>query len=231
MKKNLHALPAAGPKTEFGPKIELIAICSVQGFALILLVWAFHDAADFGLTPDQRLIALWAFALLGGTLGYFVGGVFLRIRGHCGPAVSFAIRATGASALFLAVLFLSPYAGRLDSLTIHPPEERLRVTSPADCSEVGLIAEVRGHTTDPRRFYYVLVTGMVAGGEMVQDSAVEVSQGGNLLAKATIGGAEIGIGEHYQIQFVASKTPLPPGPLVVAPGMLFSPAVSVLRTH
>jgi hypothetical protein len=218
------------------PKTELIAVCVIQASALSLLGWAFHDASEYGLSADQRLIASWAFALLAGTFGYFFGGVFLQFAGKLGPAVSFAIRATGASALFLAVLFLPLFAhavsrdGCLNTPGADPPADALRVTSPADMGEVGPTAEVRGHTPHPQWHHYIVVTGP-SGGDIVQDDHFKISANGDLSTVAAFGTAAVGIGDRYSICLIESKTPLLPGPVVQGPHVSVSPAVTVTRTR
>jgi hypothetical protein len=224
------------PRLMLAPKTELIAVGIIQGSALSLLGWAFRDAGNYGLTADQRLIASWAFALLAGAFGYFFGGVFLQIAGKWGPVASFAIRATGASALFLAVLFLPLFAhassreGCLNTSAADAPEDALLITSPADNSEVGPSVEVRGHTTHPRWRHYVVVAGP-SGGDMIQDDLLKISRDGDLSSVATFGAAAVGVGGRYSIYLIESKTPLPPGPVVQGARVGVSPAVTVTRTR
>lgn len=229
MRRDPHFMPAPFSKAEF------IAVLGLQFSSLALLAAAFYVAAD-GLTADQRQITTWLFALQAGASGYFFGGVVLKLTGKWGSAASFAIRAVGASALFLSVLLLAPFprasAGevRQNADDGDPMRFALQVTSPAEDAKVGPTAEVHGHTMHPHWMHYLEISSLVAGGDAIQDSTIKVAPNGDISSLATFGAAAVGVGQRYSIRFIDSKTALIPGPLIQGPHVIVSPAVTVTRT-
>jgi hypothetical protein len=232
MKKNTVFVPAPFSKAEFIPVVGL------QFSTLALVIWAFFVAGD-GLTSDQRQIVGRLFALLAGASGFFFGGVVLKLSGRLGPGASFVIRALSGAALFLIVLVLPLIAHTAshelcqNPVVTEPTEEVLQVTSPAGSDEVGPTAEVRGRTTHPRWFHYLVVTGLTSGGDVVQDNnTIKVSPNGDLYSLAIFGAAAVGVGQRYSIRFVDSKTAIEPGrPMLPGPHVIVSPAVTVTRTR
>lgn len=216
--------------------VEYVAVLVLLLFALAVLAWAFFVSGDTGLTFDQRRIAFWFFALEAGAAGYFFGGVFLNLAGRTASTSSFAIRAVGGAALFLIVILLVPASpsspssgGQVMSEATCDLDQGLVLNVPAQGARVGPKVEVRGRTAYPQWNHFIVVTGLNAGGDIIQDSAVSVSPNGEISGKATIGSSAVGRGERYSIKFVASKTALKPGPLNPDRHMVFSNSVTVVR--
>jgi hypothetical protein len=227
VKTNPHFTPAPFSRAEY------IAVLGLQASSLALLAAAFYVAAD-GLTPDQRQITAWLFALQAGASGYFFGGVVLKFTGKWGPAASFAIRAVGASALFLSVLVLAPFPRAAGSEGYQNAEGgdalALRVTSPSEGAKVGPTAEVHGHTMHQRWAHYLEITSLDARADVIQDSTIKVEPDGGISSLATFGATAVGVGQRYSIRFIDSKTPFMPGLLKQGPHVIVSPAVTVTRT-
>lgn len=229
MRRDPHFMPAPFSKAEF------FAVLGLQASSLALLAAAFYVAAD-GLTQDQRQVTTMLFALQAGASGYFFGGVVFKFTGKWGPAGSFAIRAVGASALFLIVLLLAPFPrasahdGHQNAENRDPIGFALRVTSPSEGAEVGPTTEVHGHTMHPHWMHYLEISSLVAGGDVLQDSTVKVAPNGDISSLATFGATAVGVGQRYSIRFIDSKTALMPGPLIRGLHVIVSPAVTVTRS-
>jgi hypothetical protein len=215
-------LSSANAKSATRNFIAVMMLCIIS-FALLMR--AFHAAE---LTPDQRIILDYCFALLGGGAGFLFGGVVLDLTSLLGPNLKLTIRALGGSALFVLLIFhpLFPSGAQPEKPSGGPPT----ILNPAPSSVVGQMIKVQGHSEYQGWHHYVVVTGIVAGGDIVQDTSMDLSSAGELLGTATIGNAAVGEGEPYFIRIVASRTPIAPGPLVPRKGFIFSDAVNVTRS-
>jgi hypothetical protein len=199
--------------------VQILLLASLFG-----LGWAFYSS---GLSSN------FFFALLAGTEGFLFGGVVLTLTGTIRPNMKLAIRAVGGSALFLAALLhpLLASTAHIGSLPgPRPPERGIFITSPLTGSVVGPTAQINGHTDYPWLRHFIIVTGLKAGGDIVQDSEVNVSSTGEISVNATLGGAAVGAGEMYTIRIVACETALNAGPLVSRKDLIVSNVISVVRS-
>jgi|SRR6267154_3520463 len=222
MAKKLAHIHAKSPIRDF---TAVMTLCIVS---LALLMRAFYTAGLAELTPDQRTILNFFFALLAGGVGFLFGGVVLDLTGALGPNLKLTMRALGGSALFVLLLIhpLFPFPIPPEGLSIIRPT----ILSPVPGSMVAQMIEVHGRTGYPTWHHYVVVTGIVAGGSIVQDTHMNSTATGDLSGIATIGNVAVGEAEPYLIRIVASKSPLAPGPLVPQKDLVFSDAVNVTRS-
>jgi hypothetical protein len=210
------------------PIRDFTAVVTLCILSLALVIRAFYAAGLAELTPDQRTILNYFFALLAGGVGFLFGGVVLNLTGALGPNLKLTMRALGGSALFVLLLIHPLFS--FTSLPENLSAIRPMILSPGPGNMVGQVIEVHGRAGYPTWHHYVVVTGIVAGGDIVQDTHMNWSSTGDLFGTATIGNVAVGEGDPYLIRIVASRVPLTPGPLVPRKDLVFSDAVNVIRS-
>lgn len=109
------------------------------------------------------------------------------------------------------------------------PTEQLVIAIPLNGATVGLDERVSGTTPFSDLNHYIIVTPSRVGTPYVQDQAASVSMGA-FSGRARFGGVNVGIGEQFAVQIVATKATLAPGPLAKQPAdAVLSNSVTVIR--
>lgn len=104
------------------------------------------------------------------------------------------------------------------------------VTSPVDGASVDLTELVRGRTPFPEMNHYIVVTPVAIGDDWVQDGPVKGFAGASWGGRARFGTAGAGAGERFVVRGLATRSTVPPGPLIEVPeNAIFSESITVIR--
>lgn len=109
------------------------------------------------------------------------------------------------------------------------PTEQLAITVPASGAEVGFDDKVSGTTPFTDVNHYIVVTPLRVGTPYVQDQPASVSNG-TFSGRARFGGVNVGVGEQFTVQVVATRSTLAAGPLAKQPAdAVVSNSITVTR--
>ncbi|MBC8031138.1 MAG: hypothetical protein H7Z16_13570 [Pyrinomonadaceae bacterium] len=111
------------------------------------------------------------------------------------------------------------------------PSEVILINTPVNGAEVSVDAAISGKTSVPDLTHYIVVKSLRVGTRYVQDRPASISRNdGTFSGNARFGGVEVGVGEQYEIQIVATTSSLSAGPLMKdPPDAVVSNSVTVIR--
>jgi hypothetical protein len=109
------------------------------------------------------------------------------------------------------------------------PTEQLAITIPASGAEVSFEDKISGTTLFTDLNHYVVVTQVRGGAAYVQDQPASVKNE-TFSGRARFGGINVGVGEQFTVQVVATKSTLSAGSLPKPPAdAVVSNTVTVKR--
>ena len=109
------------------------------------------------------------------------------------------------------------------------PTEQITISFPTNGADVSLDEKVNGTTAFNDLNHYIVVTPLRAGTPFVQTQPASVSNG-TFIGSARFGSANVGVGEQFTVQVLATKATLTAGALAQKPAdAVVSNLITVIR--